>query len=300
MRPKSRTVEQELARIAGRQHGVATRAQLLAAGVSSTGIRRRVDKGTLLVEYPGVYRVGHCAPSLEARYLAAVLACGEHALLSGRAAGHLYGLLKRAPRRPEVTAPTERWVRGVATRRCRNLDPNEATTWRGIPITTVARALVDLASTLTAEELARACHEAGVRYRTTPSQMEAVLARRPNTPGAANLRRVLRGDQPVTLSALERRSPRLLREQGLPLPRTNKRAGSYRVDCRWPDHTLPVELDSSRYHSPRHAWEQDRRREREARAREDELLRYTCADVFENPGPMLEELRPLLRASGGS
>jgi hypothetical protein len=70
-------VEEELARIAGSQHGVVTRHELLAAGISASGIRRRVHKGTLLVEYPGVYRVGHRAPTVEARYLAAVRACGE-------------------------------------------------------------------------------------------------------------------------------------------------------------------------------------------------------------------------------
>jgi very-short-patch-repair endonuclease len=67
-----------------------------------------------------------------------------------------------------------------------------------------------------------------------------------------------------------------------------------RVDCRWPDHRLTVELDSYRYHHSRHAWEQDRRREREARARGDEFRRYTYGDVFESPGRMLAELRDLL------
>src|SRR3954468_13148504 len=110
MRGQVRTVERELARIARAQHGVATRTELLRAGLSATEIDRRVSKGALIPQHRGVYRVGHCAPSLEARYLAAVLACGERALLSGRAAGHLYGLLRRAPQRPEVTAPTERRV----------------------------------------------------------------------------------------------------------------------------------------------------------------------------------------------
>jgi len=85
-----------------------------------------------------------------------------------------------------------------------------------------------------------------------------------------------------------------LREAGLELPETNRRAGGRRVDCRWPDHRLTVELDSYRYHHSRHAWEQDRRREREARARGDEFRRYTYGDVFESPGRMLAKLRDLL------
>ena len=142
--------------------------------------------------------------------------------------------------------------------------------------------------------LARACHEAGVRYGTTPAQVEAVLARRPNSPGAGKLRRVLRGDVHVTFSKLERRFLELLREAGLRSPQTNRPAGGRRVDCRWPEQRLTVELDGYRYHNSRHAWEQDRRREREARARGDEFRRYTYGDVFEHPRLMLRELRQLL------
>jgi Transcriptional regulator, AbiEi antitoxin len=291
MRPQCSTVEQLLARVSGRQHGVVTRAELLAAGVSEAGIQRRVRKGTLHVEHPGVYRVGHRAPSVEARYLAGVRACGEGALLSGRAAAYLLSLIKGPPPAPEVTTRTWRRVRGVTTHRGSTRDATEV---RGIPVTTVPRTLVDLAATETLDDLARACHEAGVRYGTTPKQVEALLARRPNAPGAANLRAVLRGDTPVTLSKLESRFLSLLQDSGLPLPQTNKMAGGRRVDARWPDGKLTIELDSYRYHHTRHAWEQDRRREREARARGDEFRRYTYGDVFEDPRLMMKELYALL------
>jgi hypothetical protein len=109
------------------------------------------------------------------------------------------------------------------------------------------------------------------------------------------LRAVTSGDVHVTLSELERRFQERLREAGLPLPQTNKRADGRRVDCRWPEHLLTVELDSYRYHRSRHAWEQDRRREREARARGDEFRRYTYGDVVESPRLMLAELCALLR-----
>ena len=197
-------LQQAIARIAGRQHGNVTRAQLLDAGLSTKQVERRVEKGALLVEFPGVYRVGHRAPSTEARYMAAVLACGEGALLSGRAAGHLLGILKGPAPPPEVTAPSKRRIEGITTHRTRTSHPLDATTWRGIPVTSVPRTLLDLAATLTLDDLARACHEAGVRHRTTPAQVEQVLARRPTTPGARSLRAVLRGDARVTLSRLER------------------------------------------------------------------------------------------------
>jgi hypothetical protein len=291
MRPPSRNAEHEIARIAGGQHGVVTRAQLLGAGLSAAGIQRRVRKATLLPEYPGVYRVGHRAPSVMARYTAAVLACGEGALLSGRAAGHLLGLLKGPAPPPEVTAPRERRIEGIIIHRSISLD---ATTWHGIPTTTVARTLADLAAHLSLDDLARACHEAGVKHHTTPAHVEAVLVRRPSTKGAANLRAVLQGEAHVTLSRLERRFLKLLRAEGLRLPQMNRPAGGRRVDCRWPEHRLTVELDSYTFHNSRHSWEQDRRREREAHARGDEFRRYTWGDVVESPRLMLRELRTLL------
>ena len=134
-----------------------------------------------------------------------------------------------------------------------------------------------------------------MRYRTTPRDVAAVLARRPNTNGAAKLRAVLEGE-PVSLSRLESKFLELLREAGLPLPLTNKVASGKRVDCRWPEHKLTVELDSYRFHNSRHSWEQDRIRERQAYARGDDLRHYCWGDVFERPGPMLRELRLLIAA----
>jgi hypothetical protein len=193
-----------------------------------------------------------------------------------------------------VTTPLKRRANGVVVRRAQ-LDARDVTTYRAIPITTVPRTLTDLAADLPLDALARACHEAGVRFNTTPAQVAAVLKRRPRCRGAAKLRAVLSGDARVTLSALERRFLELLREHELPLPRTNRPAGGHHIDCRWPDKRLTVELDSYRFHNSRHAWEQDRRREREARARGDEFRRYTWGDVFERPGLTLAEVRPLLR-----
>ena len=282
-----------IARIASTQHGVVTREQLLRAGVTRHQIQHRVDRGALLPVHRGVYRVGHRAPSVEARYMAAVLACGEEALLSGRAAAHLLGLLKGPVPAPEATTPLKRRVAGVRVRRG-IIDRSDRAIHCAIPITAVPRTLIDVAPDLPLDALARACHEAGVRYRTTPAQLAAVLERRPRTPGAAKLHRIIRGDTRVTLSALERRFLELLREHGLPLPQTNRPAGAHHVDCRWPERRLIVELDSYRFHHSRHAWEQDRRRERDARARGDDLRRYTWADVFEEPGQMLAELRRLL------
>jgi very-short-patch-repair endonuclease len=283
MAPQNRT-DEKIARLASRSHGVVTRKRLLAARISDDEIKARVARGSLIVVYPGVYRVGHVAPSVEATYMAAVLACGEGALLMGAAAAHLYGLTKGRAPGPVVKTRTERRIEGIETHRARR-KPARASEWRGIPVTTVPATLIDLTPSMPTNQLAKACHDAQVRFGTTPGHFE-----RP----PRKLRAILTGDIPVTLSELENRFLERLREAGLPLPITNRRAGTKRVDCRWPAHRLTVELDSYRYHHTRHAWEQDRAREREAHARGDQHRRYTYGDVFEDSRQMLAELHELL------
>lgn len=292
MQQQGRNVDRELARLASGSHGLVTRTQLLGVGITPEAIRQRTERGTLIPVHRGVYRVGHLAPNSDVQYMAAVLACGPGARLSGLAAAHLLGLT-RTPAPPEVTAPTERRVPGVITHRGA-VHPTEATTWRGISTTSSPRTLVDIAAGLPETALARACHEAGVRHHTTPRQVEAVLGRRPTVPGSAKLRRILHGDVHVSLSRLEAVALRNLRTAALPLPATNRPAGTRRVDMRWREHHLTVEVDGYRYHRSRLTWEQDRRREREAYARGDDFRRYTYGDVFEEPVPMLTELRVLL------
>src|SRR3954452_3480363 len=111
-----------VAAIAGRQHGVVARRQLLAAGISPRWIAQRLDKGSLIVVYPGVYRVGHRAPSAEADYMAAVLACGDGALLMGAHAAYLYALIKGEPPGPVTRTRTERRVEGIEAHRARRGD----------------------------------------------------------------------------------------------------------------------------------------------------------------------------------
>jgi hypothetical protein len=283
-----------VAAIAGGQHGVIARWQLLAAGASRRWIANRLDKGNLIRVFPGVYRVGHAALSTEATYTAAVLACGDGAVLGGRAAAFLLGMIRGQAPAPGVHTRTERQIAGIGTRRWRSMDPRDVTTWKGIPVTTPARTLVDLAESLSLDQLSRAMHQADVLHYTTPDHVEAVLQRRPTSKGAAKLREVIHGDQGRILSKLERAFIRLLKANHLPLPTTNRPAGGRFVDCRWPELKLTVELDSYRYHRSRHAWEQDRLRERQAYARGDQFRRYTWGDVVEHPRPTLSELRAVL------
>jgi hypothetical protein len=194
---------------------------------------------------------------------------------------------------PVVSATANRRVPGVITRRLRRLDPRDCTVWRGIPVTTVPRTLVDLAGHMPLDELARTCHEAEVKHRVRVAAVDAVMERRPYAPGTAKVREIFHGQVAVTLSELERGFLRVLEKEGRPLPHTNRPAGGRYVDCRWPELRLTVELDSYRYHHSRHAWEEDRRRERERRACGDEFRRYTYGDVFEDRELMLAELDEL-------
>ena len=109
MAHKSRNADEVLGRLA-RRSPVLTRGQLLGEGLSHDEIAYRIRAGLLAKEYPGVYRLG--PPTVYTRYLAAVKACGAGAVLSGLAAAWWWGLVRGGPPMPEVSAPTERRIRG--------------------------------------------------------------------------------------------------------------------------------------------------------------------------------------------
>jgi hypothetical protein len=290
----SRTAEQVIASVAARSHGVVSRDELLAAGLSKKRIDMRVAKGLLIPEFEGVYRVGHRAPSVEAHYMAAVKACGKGSVLRGRAAAHLWGLIKGPAPMPEVLTPTERRVEGIRTVRSRRIDRRDVTKRHGIPVTTVARTVVDLAADSTPDELALHFHAGATRWKLKPHHVEAVLERRPNAKGAKKLRRVMNGDTRALLSELERGFIALLEANDLPLPKTNIPVDGHWVDCRWEEYALTIELESYEFHNTRHAWETDHKRERKARRRGDEYRRYFYSDIFETPEETAADVRQLL------
>ena len=277
------------ARIGGRQHGRVSHAQLIAAGVDAQRIGRWRADGRLRAVHRGVYAVGHEAPSVLGDYMAAVLACGDGALLSHLAIAHVCRLLAGAAPPPEVTVPTDSGRRrpGIVVHRVRELPARDVTVVHGIPATTVPRTLLDLAPKLTVEQLTRAAHEAWVKYRVTKLDVEACIARNPRKHGIAKLRTALGGD--VLLSVLERGFLKLLRQHDLPKPRTNIDLAQDKVDCHWPELGLTVELLSFRFHATRQAFEQD-----VARRRRSNHLAYTYGDVFERGERTAADLRQVL------
>ena len=295
MRGQARTLLHAVAPIASAQHGVITYRQLLSAEVSEDQVRRWVAKGLLHRVHRGVYRLGHLAPSVEATYLAAVLAGGEDVFLAGCAAAHLYAVTRaKSPPTPEVLSARELWIPGIWARRTRGLHPLDVSTYRGIPVTTLPRTIADLAAVLGLDDLAEAAHHADVLHHMRPEAVDAVLARHPTIRGAGKVRLVVCGDAPILLSRLEKDFRTLLRRARLPLARANRPAGAHFVDCRWPEHRLTVELNSYRFHRSRRAWERDQQRQRAAYARGDQFRSYTYGDVTERPEVVLGELRPLL------
>jgi len=226
------------ARIAGRQHGRISCEQLLAAGIDRARIRRWLADGRLRRLHQGVYAVGHAAPSIDGEYMAAVLACGEGAVLSHRAAAYKLGLVRGAPPLPDVTVPTTAHRRrpGIVIHCVKALDILDTATLKHIP-TPVPRVLLDLAPTTAPRDLTRVCHEAWVRHGVTAHQVQACIERNPTKKGAAKLRRALGSD--ATLSALEDGFLTLLERVGLPRPRTTNRPPRRRVRTRHRDDRRP-------------------------------------------------------------
>jgi hypothetical protein len=274
---------------ADRQHGRISCAQLHAAGVDRNRIARWLADGRLRRVHTGVYAVGHAAPSVLGGYMAAVLAGGDGAVLGHLAAAYALRLLSGVPPPPEITVPTTAHRRrpGIIIHRVTALHPLDVATLDGIPITIVPRILLDLAPSTARKDLTRLCHEAWVRHRTAPEQIEACITRNPRKPGAAKLRRALGSD--VTLSDLEEGFLALLRRHGLPEPRTNIDRSGDTVDCHWPGLGLTIELVSYRYHATRQAFERD-----VARRRRSNHIAYTYGDITERAAATAAELRPLL------
>lgn len=279
-----------ISRIADRQHGRICCAQLHAAGVDRQRIARWVADGRLRRVHTGVYAVGHAAPSVDGDFMAAVLAGGAGAVLSHRAAACKFGLIRTAPRRPEVTVPTTAHRRrpGIVIHRVTTLHPRDVIKLDDIPITTIPRVLLDVAPTTPPARLTRMCHEAWVKHRVDPSAIQACITRNPGKPGAAKLRRALGAD--VTLSDLEDAFLDLLARHDLPRPRTNIDRHGDKVDCHWPAHDLTVEIITYRYHATRQAFEQDIARRRRSRH-----TAYTYGDILERGAQTIADLRPRLR-----
>jgi hypothetical protein len=272
---QSGAMDLEMADLAGHQYGLVSRTQLVQIGMSRSAIDRRIRTGRLHLLHPGVFAVGHHIVCQEGRWLAAVLRVGEGAVLSHRSAAELWGIC-RARNRSQVHISAPRSTRSSAAIRRHQVSyaSVELTVRRGIPVTTLARTLFDIAAELSLEAFEAALREAEYLQRFRLEELERLLALYPGRRGATTIKQCLhrlgRGPRGRTLSRLEVKFAALLAASELPPPSLNTILDldglKVEADCLWRDQRVIVELDGGRSHGTRIAFESDRERDRRLQA----------------------------------
>ena len=271
--------------------------ELYACGLSHDGIWVRVRNGRLHPVHRGVYAVGHANPPVHGRWLAAVKACGPGAVLSHFSAAALWGIVTWDDRFPEITVQdtTPRDHRGIRAHRTTRLDPEDRTEREGIPVTTPARTLIDLAASLPYPALRRAVRQAQADQLTDVRHLLAARARLGPRRGTAQLARVLATGPAPTRSELEDAVLDLLLRGGIDHPDVNVPllVGARRVvpDFRWPAQRLVVEADGARYHDDPTARADDAERQALLEAHGERVLRVTWRQAVARPVETLARVR---------
>jgi hypothetical protein len=274
-------IQQRVGRLANRQHGYVSRAQLLALGLSPDAIKRWIVAGRLIPVHAGVYAVGHARGDPVGRSMAAVLACGPSAVLSHHSAAALWGFRKWSAGLIHVIARGDHCRRGIKTHRCA-LTRREWTTHNGIPVTAPARTLLDIRRELTHKQLIRAIGDALNSNCMYESHLEG-------TPLHALVDEVSR-------SPLEDDFKPWLRRFNLPEPLYNVMLFGREVDVYYPAERLIVELDGWKYHRTKIAFESDRDRDATMLAAGIATVRITRQRLENAPAREAERLRAILDA----
>lgn len=270
-------------KLAVRQHGVVSVGQLRRIGLDANAVARRVAAGHLYRLHEGVYAVGRPALSWRGKYLAAVLACGPGAVLSHWSAGRVLGLTERS--RLTVTIPQARaGPMGIEVHRSRMLTPLDVTLLDGIPVTSVARTMLDLAAVASRRELARLVDRAERLRVFDLTAVEEVLSRARGRRGARALRTAVAGWRPRdTRSELEDHLADLVEASRLEPPLHNVlvegERGRYEVDALWPAPRVIVELDGFAYHRTRRDRERDAEKDADLELAGYRVVRLTWDDV---------------------
>jgi very-short-patch-repair endonuclease/predicted transcriptional regulator of viral defense system len=301
-------VDIAISEIAASQHGLVTRAQLLAAGHRANAIHRRVLRGYLRPLQRGVYQVGPVAAPL-GRIMAAVLASsgGRGAARAGAVVSHHTAAGLRRLQSPKPAAePVDVLVPGMArgrrpgvrAHRVDRLEADETALLEGIPVTTAARTLLDLAAGITTRELERLVAHADREGLATHAELALLVERHARRRGAAALLRILgaQGGPQLTRSEAESQLLALVRRARLTPPAVNVRVAGYEVDFLWHVERLVVEVDGFAFHSSARAFERDRRRDAALTAAGFRVLRVTWRQIVGEPELLLATLvQALLR-----
>jgi very-short-patch-repair endonuclease len=259
-------IDAVVAQVARDQHGVVSRRQLRALGLSDDAIDRRVAAGRLHRLHRGVYAVGHTRLTGKGGWMAAVLACGDDAALFAASAAALWGIRRSDATMIDVVVPTgagrARRPR-IRVHRLRTLLRGELTTEDGIRVTTPARTILDLAATLTTDALHRVLDRTEILELTDYPALDAMARAHPGHHGAGPLRAAIASYRAGTMtrSDLEQLFLAICRRHGLPQPAVNHPVSGKEVDMLFADQRLIVEIDSWRYHKTRRAFDADRARD---------------------------------------
>lgn len=282
--------DRQIIAVAERQRGCISSAQLAALEVSDDVRRRLERKGWLQRRFRGVYGVGPLMPLPFTAEAAALLAVPTAVAAAGRSAARMWGIPipSSGDARPEVTITGDHGTRIRAINAHRagaGLAARDIRQRHGVPVTSAARTLLDLAAVLGAFDLQRAVDETFVANKVTDGHLTDVLRRNPHHRGAAALRNLLaqEAEPALTRSAGERRMRRLMKAAGLPQPLSNVKMHGFKVDFYWPDHGLVVELDGEPFHSRRGAFERDHRKDQVLRRHGLQPLRITGAQLKHEP-----------------
>jgi predicted transcriptional regulator of viral defense system len=290
-----------IAAIAEAQHGLVALWQLVDIGVSASAARKWVERGRFHPVHQGVYAVGHALLNREGQLMAAALACGPGAVISHVSAAELWGLIGSVSAEVDVTAPNRRGrtPADIAAHRDGALHKHDRTELRGIPCTTVARTILDLAAVLSPWGLRKAVSEAEVLGLLNIPEIRALIRRCRGRRGVARLRLCIDELDPSTKrtrSELERSFLAMCKRAGLPRPEVNVPLEAtglrLRPDFLWRDARLIIETDSRKFHGTASAFELDRQREQRFFAAGWQVVRCTWRQVEHDP----KSLIPLLRA----
>ena len=288
--------DRRVAELAADAWGVLSLDELRACGLTRDGVMVRVRNGWLHRLHRGVYAVGHPNVPLKGRFLAAIKACGPTAVLSHFSAAVLYGLLRWDDRYPEVTVPgtTTKAHRGICVHRSSMLDSRDITRHYGIPITTPARTLIDLAASFEYRALRRTVRQAQNRLTNVPQILNALDRLGPRR-GTANLTKILATGPAPTRSELEDTVLDLILAGGFQHPDVNRplTINGRRVipDFRWPTQRLVIEADGAEWHDNPIAREDDAERQAILEAHGERVLRVTWQQAITRRAETLERIR---------
>jgi very-short-patch-repair endonuclease len=300
----AREKDRAVAELAKRQHGVVARGQLLRLGLGRRAIAVRIERGLLHEVFLGVYVFGTRRITRKGRWMAAVLAAGEGAVLSHRSAARLWRLLPPAAEVIDVICPSDRIVRrkGIINHSFQ-LQDDEWMVRDGISVTSSFRTIFDLAGVVQMRELERAFHEAEARELTDRVSLPMLLERYPGRRGSKNLRTLLEARAPVgiTRNDFEEAFVALVDRYRLRRPRMNAdlaiRGRFFEIDALWERERVAVELDSRGIHGTRKKFESDRRRDRILVAEGWRTMRVTWRQLQEEPQDIARDLRSALEQS---